>query len=153
MHISYQKEIVNTLDEKILITLFTLLEKYQKSYCFPSQQKLLNLLSTYHGISCCRRTLNYHLKHLELLGYIVRKRRLKRLHDGTLSLSTSLYFLTKEAYAHLKTMCRFAVSVLKKRPTWIKQFHLKDKIKSIKGIPDPKVRRTKYLNAINQVLS
>lgn len=153
MHISYQKTNVKTIDEKILITLFSIQEKYNKPYCYPAQTKLLELLKKYYGISICRRTLNYHLRYLEDNNFLSRKRRIKRLSDGTLSLSTSLYFITKQAYTYLKGVCRFVVSVLKSRPTWTKQFQLKDKIKIIEREPDPTLRRSKYLETIHDTLS
>lgn len=153
MQIPYQRNFVKALDEKILVTLFSIQEKYNKPYCFPSQNKLLILLKNNYGLSVCRRTLNYHLRDLENNGFLSRKRRIKRSPDGTLSLATSLYFMTKQAYSYLKGVCRFVVSVLRARPSWIKQFQLKDNIKIIEREPDPTVRRSKYLGLINDTLS
>lgn len=153
MQITYQRNFVKTLDEKILVTLFSIQEKYNKPYSFPSQNKLLILLKQNYGIIVCRRTLNYHLRYLEDGGFLSRKRRIKRASDGTLSLATSLYFMTKQAYSYLKGVCRFVVSVLKARPSWVKQFQLKDNIKIIQREPDPTVRRSKYLETIYDTLS
>jgi len=144
---------VNTVDEKIIIILFSIQEQYGKTYSYPSQEKILLLLKTFYGITICRRTLNYHLRELEGSDFISRKRRIKRLPDGTLSLATSLYFLCKSAYAHLKRLSRFVFNVLKKRPSWAKQFDLGNKIKDIQAIEDETKRHKKYLNVIYDTLA
>jgi len=152
MSLSCPKQKVNTLDEKILIILFSLQEKYNKPYSYPSQFKIISILASHYSFVICRRTLNYHLKYLEFNGFLSRKRRLKRLPNGTLSLATTLYFITKHAYSYLKGLCRFVASILKTRPSWTKQFGLKDQIKTIQREPDPAVRRSKYLETIYETL-
>jgi hypothetical protein len=153
MHISYQKVNVKQFDEKILTTLLAIQERYNKPYSFPSQEKILALCHQYYGISRCKRTLNYRLKYLEQQGFIVRKKRIKRLRNGTLKLATTLYFLTTKAYSYIKNLCRFVTRILKRRPSWVKQFQLKDQIKIIETIDDPGIKRSKYLELINDTLS
>ena len=153
MQITHQHAVVNTLDEKILLTLFALQEKHRKAYSFPSQLKILSLVRHFYGLTPSRRTLNYHLRALEDTGFLTRKRRIKRLADGTLRLATSLYFLTARAFSYLKGICAFVVSILKARPEWVKQFQLKDQIAAIKKITDPDRRRGEYIKAAVGVLT
>lgn len=153
MQVSYQRAFVNSKDEKILLTLFSLQEKHKKPYSFPSQQKIITLCRSYYGLVMGRRSLNYHLRYLENQGFITRRRRIGRLTNGTLYLSTSLYFLTARAFNYLKGMCKFVVGILKSRPSWTKQFQLKDQIKVIEQEQSPAVRQSKYLEVIYDTLS
>ncbi len=63
----------------ILQAIAWLCNNKSKKYCFPSQEKLVEILSTSYQIKRCRRTLNYHMAYLERQGYI---RRLRRTHEG-----------------------------------------------------------------------
>lgn len=58
----------------ILTVLAGTANKYDKGYCFPSQDKILALLRRY-GRQMSLRALNRHLSQLVRLGYIERKRR------------------------------------------------------------------------------
>jgi len=89
------------IDDAILFYLISLNSYYHKHYCYPSQRKILRYLQTDHTITCCRRTLNYHLKKLELLGFIERIRRLSQNHQGLITFKTTLYFVKKKAYKYL----------------------------------------------------
>lgn len=63
----------------ILQALAWLCKHNEKRYCYPSQARLVAILSATYHIKRCRRTLNYHLSYLERHGYI---RRLRRTHEG-----------------------------------------------------------------------
>ncbi len=83
---------------ELLQTLAGLCGHYGKPYTFPSQQKLLELLTERYRVTISRRTLNRWLYRLEHLGLINRQRRHVRersgRHRGRLILRSTLYFLT-----------------------------------------------------------
>lgn len=88
----------------IIVTLFKIMEKNKKDYCFPSQKKLLELLDFRQGIKQSRATLNRWLRVIEDAGYIVRRRRIKRdAFYGTVFKST-LYFMTLKGIHLLRRM-------------------------------------------------
>jgi len=88
----------------VVLTLFKIMDKYGKDYCFPTQKKLLELLDIRQDIQQSRATLNRWLRVIEDTGYIVRRRRIKR-HPiyGTVFKST-LYFMTLKGLHLLKRM-------------------------------------------------
>jgi len=88
----------------VVLTLFKIMDKYGKDYCFPTQKKLLELLDIRQDIQQSRATLNRWLRVIEDAGYIVRRRRIKR-HPlyGTVFKST-LYFMTLKGLHLLKRM-------------------------------------------------
>jgi len=88
----------------VVLTLYKIMDKYGKDYCFPSQKKLLELLDIRQDIQQSRATLNRWLRVIEDAGYIVRRRRIKR-HPiyGTVFKST-LYFMTLKGLHLLKRM-------------------------------------------------
>jgi len=63
----------------ILTVLAGISNKYQKGYCYPSQDKIRELLARY-GRRMSLRSLNRHLSQLVRLGYIKRQRR--HVHDA-----------------------------------------------------------------------
>lgn len=72
-----------------------------KSYCYPSQEKILKLLADFYGVMIKRRQLNYILAYLQAEGYIERKRRLKASPDGKIIFNTTLYWLKRKAFQHI----------------------------------------------------
>jgi hypothetical protein len=87
---------------QLLHALYAIAAKYGKSYCYPSQTKLLELLKTHYHISISRRTLNRWLAFLEGEGYIFRTRRHTRGTDGEISFKSTLYRFSKKALRLLK---------------------------------------------------
>ncbi len=78
---------------------------FGKNYCFPTQKKILDKLKEYHGITICRRTLNYHLRKIEDLEVIKRTKRHYRGTLGNLICRSTLYFWGKRFHdfmAHCK---------------------------------------------------
>lgn len=59
----------------LLLTLKDLAQYHGKDYCFPSQEKIQELLATRWGIHRSRRTINRWLDTLESMGLIRRQRR------------------------------------------------------------------------------
>jgi hypothetical protein len=87
---------------QLLHALYAIAAKYGKSYCFPSQEKILELLKTHYDISISRRTLNRWLSYLEEGGYIFRTRRHSRGNDGLIHFQSTLYRFGKKALRLLK---------------------------------------------------
>lgn len=72
-----------------------------KSYCYPSQEKILKLLADFYQVVIKRRQLNYILAYLQAEGYIDRKRRLKASPDGKIIFNTTLYWLKRKSFEHI----------------------------------------------------
>jgi hypothetical protein len=87
---------------QLLHALYAIAAKYGKSYCYPSQEKILELLKTHYDISISRRTLNRWLSFLEGEGYIYRTRRHAQGKDGGISFKSTLYRFGKKALRLLK---------------------------------------------------
>src|ERR671937_2020520 len=87
---------------QLLHALYAIAAKYGKSYCYPSQTKILELLKIRYDISISRRTLNRWLAFLEGEGYIFRTRRHTRGTDGGVSFKSTLYRFGKKALRLLK---------------------------------------------------
>lgn len=66
---------VKNPDSRIVEVLAGLAAHTYKSWCFPSQEKIVELLKRFTGRVMSRRTLNRHLAGLERDGQIRRKRR------------------------------------------------------------------------------
>lgn len=88
----------------IIITLFKIMEKNKKDYCFPSQKKLLALLDLRQNIKQSRATLNRWLRVTEDAGYIIRRRRIKRDPIKGMMFKSTLYFMTLKGLHLLKRM-------------------------------------------------
>lgn len=73
-----------------------------KNYCYPSQEKILELLA-YLGRKMSRRTLNRHLNALVRDGWIKRVRR-HRTGPSGMEFHSSLYTLTRRAFRWLAGM-------------------------------------------------
>jgi len=110
---------VNWYDSCILQTLLACQAKSGKRYCFPSQDKILELLKTHYGIERTRRWLNYRLRYLQDNGFIKRVRRIKRNGVGTLTFRSTLYFLTKKTFLFFSRLAGFLVRCgIKVRKWW-----------------------------------
>jgi len=91
----------------IMETLAALQMKYGKSYCFPTQYRLLELLKIHHKITISRRALNYALADLQEADLINRKRRIRKGSTGDMIFNSTLYFFKKAGYAFLNRIKRF----------------------------------------------
>lgn len=94
------------IDQKILEIFFYLAQKGQKTYCWPSQQKIIEILSNLYDIKISLRTLNYHLASLEEAGFIKRIRRIRQGKDGKIEFNSTLYQILKKARKVLKGLMR-----------------------------------------------
>lgn len=91
-------------DQSIILSLNYLQGRYAKKYSYPSQKKILSILSNVYYIDICLRTLNYHLAKLEKLKFIYRQRRDPLTPNGLNIYQSTLYSLGKRSYrtlAHL----------------------------------------------------
>lgn len=95
-------------DFRIIAVLSFLCDKYQRRWCYPSQDTLLELLRRFHGLHIERRTLNRHLAGFESLGYIQRTRRHTKNKDGSLHLKSTVYTLTATALTFIQSIARAA---------------------------------------------
>jgi len=123
---------MSLIDQNIILTLNFFQGKYKKKYCFPSQKKILSILSEVYHINICLRTLNYHLARLESNHYIYRLRRISQNPTGCLTFNSTLYSLAKKAYFFLSQLFN----------------HLKDGYYSIKGF-----LRRKYISSQKELLN
>jgi len=100
---------MRTTKIQTLSSIAAVIRKYKKKYCTASQEKLIELLSEFYGVSIQRRMLNYHLADLRKYGLIKTIRRTHRNKDGTLCLETSATCLTPAGYYELwKLGCEWA---------------------------------------------
>ena len=91
---------------QVIMTLYSLEIKHHASYSFPSQTTLLRLLHQHHGITICRRTLNYQLRWLQDHRFINRLRRISNKRNGSHSFRSTLYSLRSNAVRWLKFIAR-----------------------------------------------
>ena len=78
----------------------------RKTYCYPSQETIRELLARYHGVRCSRRTINRDLRELEdgtspLGKGITRIRRHRKGANGMMVMHSTAYYIAKQAVAKL----------------------------------------------------
>lgn len=100
-------------DVRIIEVLAGLACRYNKSYSFPSQDKILELLRRHTGRLMSRRTLNRHLAALERDGWIRRLRRHRRGQSGRLELHSTLYHMLRRTAAWIHKLGRAAATWMK----------------------------------------
>lgn len=102
-------------DMKVLLCLSGLAAHHGKTWCFPSQEKILELLAFKYQRVMSRRALNNHLGALAKLGYIERVRRHKTSPSGSLELHSSLYKIKARAAQFIGLMVK-SINVLAAHP-------------------------------------
>lgn len=90
--------IVDRPELRIIAVLSHLCKKYERSWCYPSQDKICELLRRFHGVEISRRHLNRHINALEAQGYIKTTRRHTKDRHGALILKSTLYELKAAAW-------------------------------------------------------
>lgn len=91
----------------IVNELACLASHYNKTWCYPSQQTLLDRLRKYHGQEISRRTLNRHLALLVAGGWlrrIIRHQRDKITGDWTFR--STLYVLSGRAWRYFASLAK-----------------------------------------------
>lgn len=96
-------------DVGLCATLAGLAAKYGKTYCYPSQAKLIALHLRFTGRSMSRRTLCRHLAALERDMLISRRRRHRRAKDGHLIMRSTLYHVMLRYAQRLARAMRAAI--------------------------------------------
>ena len=95
----------------ILDTISSLISHFGKSFCYPSQAKLILLIEQWHGISMSRSTLNRRLAELVEEKCLHRIRRHKIGSSGKLEFWTTAYYILQQVVASVKRFFRSAVRV------------------------------------------
>ena len=116
----------------IIQTFAYLMGTNNKDYCYPSQDKILDILKNYYDRHISLRTLNYDLKYLEEKGYIDRIRRIHRGRDGKIEFNSTIYKFGKKAFKILKNMFFSVQATAKKFHKIWNQVSLRTKTKLIK---------------------
>jgi len=106
-HPGYSVYYVRNADHRIVNVLAGLAAHFGKTWCKPSQDKILELLRTLHGRVMSRRSLNRHLGSLERDLLVRRIRRHKRGADGRLQLHSTVYVLLPRALQRLAKLIRW----------------------------------------------
>lgn len=97
--------------EAIMSCLFGVSMKYGKKYCYPSQAKLEQLLSTYHDFDISNRTLNRDLREMEDEGWFGRTRRTKKVGRGKKIFTSTLFKFKAKAYIWLNSLMKWGKKV------------------------------------------
>ena len=119
--------------EKTLVILGALMQKWSKHYCYPSQEKIVDLLKRRFHIVVSRRHINNVLALLDRQGYITRQRRITKNDDGNYSFGSTLYFLKSKGIRklrHLGYVCYKFVAGLVHKPRRLKKVVHEDKVVS-----------------------
>ncbi|MCW7079298.1 MAG: helix-turn-helix domain-containing protein [Canidatus Methanoxibalbensis ujae] len=153
---TFQSKKVKNLNHNsiaILTLLINLCAHYKKNYCYPSQDWILETLKEKYKVYISKRTLNYHLRLLEDLGFIQRKRRIARAKDGTLSTKSTLYILARKAYKFIKTRIKEVWHWLRKRGDWKKKFIVLAELDRIRNLPQKARTPEQYIALIKAICS
>jgi hypothetical protein len=102
----------------------------RKSYSYPTQSTLCQLLSRHYGVSISRRTLCRWMSCLESAGYIRRVRRIRRGLGGSPEFTSSLYLLHAKARRLIRRLARSTAALA----VWAKESWSKAKAVIHKGL-------------------
>lgn len=102
----------DTISQSIVKIIVDHQNHFQKSYCFPTQERILWCLNVFHGIKICIRTLNYRLRVLEDNGVIKRIRRHTKNELGMCVFKSTAYYLGAKALDYFKKIKRLACKTL-----------------------------------------
>lgn len=91
-------------DLSLVPTLAGLSAHFGKRYCYPSQDKILELHTRRTNVRRSRRTLNRHLGGLVAQGWLKRTRRHTRAPGRGFIFRSTLYTMTRRAYRWLATL-------------------------------------------------
>lgn len=115
----------------ILSIISGLSRHFGKNYCFPSQQKILELLAERLGVFMSIATLNRHFRVIVKSGFIKRTRRIRRDRVKGMMFLSTLYEISRKGYGLL---ARFRNGVGKK----IKRLKRSLRVELKKGVSDLK---------------
>ena len=99
---------------QVLYILGWLAKQNGKNYCYPSQDKICELLEKKYNIKYSRRHLNRILDLLQENGFFKRIRRHKKGKNGGIQFNSTLYLLTSKCFRLLGKMGFFLKSFVQK---------------------------------------
>ena len=137
----------------ILVLLFKVMATYKKDYCYPSQEKILELLDIRQGIKISKATLNRWLRVSEDEGYFRRRRRLKRDPVYGLMFKSSLYFITLKGCRQLTKMGVKCRSLFEKVLNKLKNSLPGARARETKKILDDVIPNPNHGGNINKILN
>ena len=88
---------MDSTNQAIIQSFFYICKQTRTGYVRISQERMLEILSTYYKTDICRRTLNYHLRELEDNNCIRRIKRHRRGENNQVLFHTSINILKKKA--------------------------------------------------------
>lgn len=130
----------------IFQTLIHLSRKYGKKYCYPSQDKIIELLKKYHKVELSRRSLNRWLRYLEDAGYFERKRRITMGDDGRFHFRSTVYIIKGKMF---KVAYKLS-SLFENMPFW-KLLSGESAGRRENNLPGERQSREKFLAGIRSV--
>ena len=127
--------------EPLLRLIFQTCNYYKKHYCYPSQLTLMGWLEAYYDIKISIATLNRWLRATEDLGFITRRRRIKRDPRRGMLFQSTMYFLRVKGLFHLKRLGYNVVDAIKRVFGFLSRAR-KDKNPSGGGDTSPRYYKT-----------
>lgn len=106
---------------QVLYVLGWLAKQNGKNYCYPSQDKICELLQKRYNIKYSRRHLNRILNLLEENGFFKRMRRHKKGNNGGIQFNSTLYLLTSKCFKILGKTGFFLKSFVQKMTKKLKE--------------------------------
>lgn len=100
----YKRKSIEGLLQAVAETLGSVSSKYERAYCYPSQETILRLLYEHHDIDISRRTLNRVLRWLEDNLFFKRTRRHRAGPNGRILFATTMYTLKKKLFIRLNSI-------------------------------------------------
>lgn len=88
----------------IVIVIFKIMEKYKRSYCYPTRKTIQEFLSKYHDIKISLSAIDKHIKSLNEMNYIKSFRRYGQRENGTFFNKPSNRQLTRKGLSFLLSL-------------------------------------------------
>ncbi len=130
----------------LLVLLLKVQRKYGKDYCWPSQEKILELLELRQGLKKSRSTLNRWLACAESEKYLMRRRRIKRHKLYGMVFKSSLYKISIKGYRLLHLLGVSVEAEIKKYQMWLEEIRpRREKQKAPPGGPGGDEKRVKVI--------
>jgi len=137
----------------ILVTLLKIQRKYNKDYSWPSQLKLIELMTTNQGLKKSRATLNRWLRIIQDDKYLVRRRRIKRDPVYGLMFKSTLYKITIKGY---RLLSRFGVDMSKeiaRYEKWLEEVNPGRQALSTKKMLDAAKKNPRHQEQVEKILT
>lgn len=153
---TYDTNAVLVPDLRVIRVLVGLAEHWQREWCKPRQEKILELLERFTGRRMSRRNLNRHLLALERDGWIERIRRHRRAANGSLELHSTCYRIKRRSRDALRAITqswsRFAAPRHRKSQNYAVPNTAHTVVHSLPMVVN-KVDRTAARRALDEILT